>query len=113
MVCGAFVGGHVAARQPDGVVEGRVTRPGSQDALVEVVAVHFGADDVPVDLVGNWPLVDLEGLEAHTQCLEGCAALREALGGVVRSAVFEWWCLEGSPVAKQGDQLVVCAREDR
>ncbi len=55
MVRWAFVCGHIAARRPERFVKCRIAHPGLQNAVVEVIAVHFCPDDVPVHLLRNRP----------------------------------------------------------
>ena len=45
---------------PDRVVKRRVARPGLQHAVVEIVAVHLGAHEMPVDLLRNRPVRNIE-----------------------------------------------------
>ena len=54
----------VALRGEDGDVERRVVRPRPEHAVIEVEAVHLGADDVPVDLLRDRPAARIDGGEA-------------------------------------------------
>ena len=103
----SLVGRHIAAVGPGGVIERRVPRPGLQDPSVEVVAVHLGAHQVPVDLVRNRPVVDIEGLQARAQGLELGIPRREPLGRVVGGSVEQGRRLERSPVLEQDQQLIM------
>ena len=58
-----FVRRDVAPVRPDRLVESRIARPRLQHAAIEFVAVHLGANEMPVHLLGNRPVADIEGIE--------------------------------------------------
>ncbi len=70
---------------------------------------------MPVDLLGNRPVADVEGVEALAQLqVFGLPGL-EAFGRVIRGALEQRRSFEGAPVLEKHDEIVVsrCRRGTR
>ncbi len=107
-----LVGGYVAAGGPDGLVEGRVARPGPEDAVVEVVAVHLGLDEVPVYPLGHRPAGGVDGQQSLPQTEESGPAVGKGGGGVVGGAVAQERLFESAPVGEEGGELVLGGEDE-
>jgi hypothetical protein len=97
----------IALTGEDADVEGRIVRPRTNDAMVEIQSVHLGPQDLPVHVLVHGPAVGLDCGEAPL--IRGKLAL---LGGhrgcrVIGHAVHELRMLEGAPVREQRDEIGV------
>ena len=54
---------YIAAIHPYRVVKRGIAYPGLQDTVIEIVAIHFGPDEMPVHLLRARPVGNLEALE--------------------------------------------------
>ena len=107
---GAFMGRDVALRQEHDHVEGRIARPGTAHAVVEVEPVHLRAHQVPVDLFGDGPTLGGQGVQAQLPLRELGLLPGHGGGGVVRDAIHEFGHLEGPPLLEELHQVGVGSR---
>ena len=98
MMSRSFVCRHVAPVHPNGVVERGITFPGLQYAAIEVVTVHLGANEMPVNLFGDRPAADVEVVEPRTQLQVIRLPRFEAFGRVIRCAIEQRRRFEDAPV---------------
>ena len=104
---GTFPGGRVALLRDHGGVEAGMTRPGPEHAVVELQAVHLGANQVPVHLLGHRPAPRIDRLQPAPEVVE--TRLLRGHGGrrVVRHPVHDPGLLELSPLREQGQEVLV------
>ena len=104
-----FMGRHVALGREDLQVEARIARPRPPHPVVEVEPVHLGAQQVPVDLLGNRPALGCERIQPGAPRRQLGLLARHGRGGVVRNPVAELRPLESPPPLEQGDEVRVVA----
>ena len=78
--------------------------------MIEVQAVHLGADDVVVHLLGDWPCAWIDGGEACLITRESFLLRGHRARGVVGDAVLQRGPLKRAPLGEEREQiLVACA----
>ncbi len=82
---------HIAAIGPDRIVESRVAGPRLQHAFIKIIAVHLGAHEVPVNLLRDRPVLDVERIQALSQLQEVVAASGKLLCRVIGCAIKQRW----------------------
>ncbi len=97
----ALAGRLIALVRHDADVEGRISRPWLQDAMVEIQPVHLCAQDMEIDLLCDGPRARIESGE--TSPIAGkLGLLRGHRGGrVVGNSVDQLGFLEGAPFGKE------------
>ena len=105
----ALVCRHVALGGVDHHVEGRVAGPRAAYPVIEVEPIHLGANEVPVDLPGNRPILVVQRVEARPHrrqhgVLECHGAFR-----IIRNSIHEGWGLELAPLAEELHEILVLA----
>ena len=67
VVCRTFMRRNIAARHPDGLIKGRITSPRLEHAMIEIEAIHFSTNDVPINLLLDRPAGWIQGIEPRPQ----------------------------------------------
>ena len=71
--------------------------------------VHFRADHVVIDPLGNRPAGGVDRLQPVLQALELAQAACIGRGGIIRNTVQTRWLLEDTPFLEQREQRIVGA----
>ena len=87
MVGWAFMCWYIAAIGVDRLVKSRITRPGLEHALVEVVAIHFCPEDGPIYPLGDGPIAGIHGQELGLELFELGLPFLESGSGVIGSLI--------------------------
>lgn len=75
--------------------------------MVEIEAVHLGADQVKVHLLGDRPGLGVDRAEPRLELRQALPLLLHGRGGVVGDAVGDLRLLECAPLPEKRNQIVV------
>ena len=107
-----LVGGRIALLGVEGLVERGITRPGLEDADVEIEPVHLGEHQAVVHLARDRPRRGIDAAQARPKRRELCVPALEGRSRVVGCAIAQWRPLESSPLPEQLDERFVTVFHD-